>query len=159
MIRRILVGIPLHSMKCSRLDPSRDSAGSAPRYDLPFIGLGQTETLPTFRRVRDKRQVNRFAEDAQNLLDAALAAVQRGESCQEMTILIGRDGAIQLCADSDWPLDSLMLDRGARTGYRVSPARNSVRVEGREGLLRCVLESRVGQAILSPACRRLLLSS
>jgi len=89
----------------------------------------------------DKRVVNRLAEDAQNLLDSAIAAVRRGESCQEMTILIGRDGGIQMCADSDWPLDSLMLDRGARTGYRVSPRRSSVRVEGREGSLRCVLES------------------
>ena len=84
--------------------------------------------------------VHRFAEQAQNLLDAALIALERGESCQEMTVLIGREGGIQMCADSDWPLDSLMLDRGARTGYRVSPRRGSVRVEGREGLQRCVLE-------------------
>jgi hypothetical protein len=85
----------------------------------------------------------RFAEQAQSLLDAALAALERGENCSEMTVmtvLIGRDGGIQMCADSDWPLDSLMLDRGARTGYRVSPRRGSVRVEGREGLRRCVLE-------------------
>lgn len=81
-----------------------------------------------------------FAEQAQNLLDAALAALERGESCAEMTVLIGNDGGIQLCADSDWPLDSLMLDRGARTAYRVSPRRGSVRVEGREGSRRCVLE-------------------
>jgi len=84
--------------------------------------------------------VHGFAEQAQSLMDAALAALERGENCQEMTVLIGRDGGIQMCADSDWPLDSLMLDRGARTGYRVSPCRGSVRVEGREGLRRCVLE-------------------
>ena len=84
--------------------------------------------------------MNGFAEQAQSLLDAALAAIERGESCQEMTVLIARDGGIQMCADSDWPLDSLMLDRGARTGYRVSPRRGSVQVEGREGLRRCVLE-------------------
>ncbi len=97
--------------------------------------------------------VTRFAEQAQSLMDAALAALDRGESCTEMkvmTVLIGRDGEIQMCADSDWPLDSLMLDRGARTGYRVSPRRGSVRVEGREGLKRCVLEgsttNRIGPA-------------
>jgi hypothetical protein len=84
--------------------------------------------------------VHRFAEQAQNLLDAALAALEHGESCQQMTVLIGRDGGIQMCADSDWPLDSLMLDRGARTGYRVSPRGRSVRVEGREGSRRCLLE-------------------
>jgi len=87
-----------------------------------------------------------FVEQAQSLLDAALIAIERGESCQEMTVLIGRDGSIQMCADSDWPLDSLMLDRGARTGYRVSPRRGSVRVEGREGLRRCLLDAAL------PAC-------
>jgi hypothetical protein len=96
--------------------------------------------------------VQGFAEQAQSLMDAAVEALNRGENCQEMTVLISRDGGIQMCADSDWPLDSLMLDRGARTGYRVSPRRGSVRVEGREGLRRCVLEGttanhwRVGHA-------------
>ena len=85
--------------------------------------------------------VHGLAEQAQSLMDAALAALERGESCQDMTVLIGQDGRIQICADSDWPLDSLMLDRGARTGYRVSPRRSSVKVEGREGLRRCVLEA------------------
>lgn len=80
-------------------------------------------------------------------MDAALAALERGESCQEMTVLIGQEGGIQMCADSDWPLDSLMLDRGARTGYRVSPRRGSVRVEGREGLRRCVLEGSTTHSI------------
>ena len=84
--------------------------------------------------------MQRFAEQAQNLLDAALAALEHGETCQDMTVLIGWEGGIQMCADSDWPLDSLMLERGARTGYRVSARRGSVRVEGREGSLRCVLE-------------------
>ena len=84
--------------------------------------------------------MHRFAEQAQSLMDAALEALKRGESCQDMTVLISRDGGIQMCADSDWPLDSLMLDRGARTGYRVSSRRGSVRVEGREGSRRCLLE-------------------
>jgi len=99
--------------------------------------------------------VTGFAEQAQGLMDAALAALERGESCDEMkvmTVLIGQDGRIQMCADSDWPLDSLMLDRGARTGFRISPRRGSVRVEGREGSRRCMLEGstanhwRVGHA-------------
>jgi len=99
--------------------------------------------------------VTEFVEQAQGLMDAALAALERGESCDEMkvmTVLIGQDGRIQMCADSDWPLDSLMLDRGARTGFRISPRRGSVRVEGREGSRRCMLEGstanrwRVGHA-------------
>src|SRR5512143_2371486 len=94
----------------------------------------------TSRRIRDKNGVHGFAEQAPSLLDSVLAAPERGETRAEMTVLIGGDGGIQMCMDSDWPLDSLMLDRGARTGYRVSPRRASVRVEGREGLRRCVLE-------------------
>jgi hypothetical protein len=50
----------------------------------------------------DKYRVQ-FAEQAQSLLDAALLAIERGESCQEMTGLIGRDGSIQMCADSEGP--------------------------------------------------------
>jgi len=106
-----------------------------------------TETYPW---IIDKYWVQ-FAEQAQSLLDAALTAVERGESCQEMTVLIGRDGEIQMCADSDWTLDSLMLDRGARTGYRVSPGRGSVRVEGREGLRRCLLEGRTVRSSIPAA--------
>ena len=91
-----------------------------------------------------------FAQRAQELLDAAVA----GRAATEMTILICHDGSIQLFADSDWPLESLMLERGSRSGYRVSPARNRVRVEGRDGHLTCVLESPVtgaGAARTGPA--------
>jgi hypothetical protein len=79
-----------------------------------------------------------FAQRAQELLEAAVS----GPAVSEMTVLIGHDGAIQLCADSDWPLDSLARERGARSAYRVSSSKGGVRVEGREGLRTCVLESR-----------------
>jgi hypothetical protein len=85
--------------------------------------------------------VSRFAQNAQSLLDAAAAAVSQGEACSEMTILIGRDGGIHMVADSDWPLDSLALEHGARSAYRVSGSWGGVRVEGREGGQWCVLES------------------
>jgi len=81
--------------------------------------------------------VSSFTERAQQLLDTAAS----GESGSEMTILIGWDGAIRLCADSDWPLDSLALEHGARAAYRVSHRSGSVRVEGREGSRTCVLET------------------
>jgi hypothetical protein len=85
--------------------------------------------------------VSRFAQDAQSLLDAASAASSQGEECSEMTILIGRDGGIHMVANSDWPLDSLAREHGARSAYRVSGSGGAVRVEGREGGQRCVLES------------------
>jgi hypothetical protein len=57
-----------------------------------------------------------------------------------MTILIGPNG-IRMIADSDWPLESLLWEHGAQTGYRVTGSGGAVRVEGREGSRRCVLES------------------
>ena len=58
-----------------------------------------------------------------------------------MTILIGQDNGIRMIADSDWPLESLLLDRGARMAYRISSDSAGVRVEGREGSRRCVMEA------------------
>ena len=67
---------------------------------------------------------------------------QAGEPASEMTILIGQDDGIRLIADSDWPLDSLALDRGAKSAYRISgDPSGTVRVEGREGLRRCIMET------------------
>ena len=57
-----------------------------------------------------------------------------------MTILMGPNG-IRMIADSDWPLDSLLWHHGAHTAYRVTGNGGAVRVEGREGSRRCVLES------------------
>jgi hypothetical protein len=85
--------------------------------------------------------VSRFAEHALNILDAAETATNRGESCSNMTILIGQEGAIHMIADSDWPLDSLTWHHGAKQAFRVSENSGSVRVEGREGLRTCLMES------------------
>jgi hypothetical protein len=85
--------------------------------------------------------VSQFAEHVQQLLDAAQSATSRGETCTEMTILIGQDNGIHMIAASDWPLDSLALDRGARAAYRITGSNGSVRVEGREGSRHCVMEA------------------
>ena len=80
--------------------------------------------------------MSRFAEDAESILKAAESA----GSCSDMTILIGQNG-IRMIADSDWPLESLLWHHGANTAYRVTGSDGTVRVEGREGSRRCVLES------------------
>jgi hypothetical protein len=72
-----------------------------------------------------------------NILEAAEAS----GSSSNMTILIGNDGHIKMFADSDWPLDSLSWHHGAKTAYRVSEQCGSVRVEGREGMRTCMMES------------------
>jgi hypothetical protein len=58
-----------------------------------------------------------------------------------MTILIGLDGNIRIVADSDWPLESLVRHYGAQSAYRVSERTGSIRVEGRDGTRRCLLDS------------------
>ena len=85
--------------------------------------------------------VSQFTEHVQQLLEAAESAASRGESCSEMTILIGQDNGIYMIAASDWPLDSLALDRGARAAYRITDVHGSIRVEGREGSRHCVMET------------------
>jgi hypothetical protein len=93
-------------------------------------------------RCCDKYSVSLFADHMQQLLDAAQSAASRGEACSAMTILIGQDNGIHMIADSDWPLESLALDRGAKSAYRVTGGCDAtVRVEGREGLRRCVMET------------------
>jgi hypothetical protein len=85
--------------------------------------------------------VSLFAEHVQQLLDAAQSATSSGETCSEMTILIGQDNGIHMIAASDWPLDSLALDRGAKAAYRVTGQDGRIRVEGLEGSRHCVMEA------------------
>jgi hypothetical protein len=46
-----------------------------------------------------------------------------------------------MIADSDWPLDSFLWHHGADAVYRVTERCGSIRVEGREGSRKCLLES------------------
>jgi hypothetical protein len=82
-----------------------------------------------------------LAEQARNILDAAESASRSGQACTEMTILIGPEGRIRMVADSDWPLESLARHHGAESAYRVSEETGRIRVEGRDGMRRCLLES------------------
>jgi hypothetical protein len=71
-----------------------------------------------------------------------LEAAESAGTCSNMTILLGTEGgSIHMIADSDWSLDSLTLHHGARTAYRVSGRGGAVRVEGREGMRTCLMES------------------
>jgi hypothetical protein len=82
-----------------------------------------------------------LAERAREILDAAENASRQGQVCSEMTILIGPEGHIRMVTDSDWPLESLARHHGAQSAYRVNERTGSIRVEGREGTRRCVIES------------------
>jgi len=85
--------------------------------------------------------VSLFAEHVQQLLDAAQSAASEGETCSEMTILIGQDNQIHMIADSDWPLETLARDRGAKAAYRVTGQGRNIRVEGREGPRQCIMKA------------------
>lgn len=85
--------------------------------------------------------VSHFTDQACEILEAAESASQRGLTCAEWTVLITQDGAIRMIADSDWPLDRLAVEQGARAAYRVIENRGNVRVEARSGLRSCTIES------------------
>lgn len=58
-----------------------------------------------------------------------------------MTVLISQEGGIHIVAQSDWPLDRLAEDRGARMAYRVSHQNGRVAVDGIHGTTVCHLET------------------
>jgi hypothetical protein len=94
-----------------------------------------------WRRRADTESVSHLAQRAQDILSAAEAANARGAQSEEMTILIGQGGGIHMLAQSDWPLESLLLHHGAQSAFRVTTRRGSIRVEAREGQRTCLLES------------------
>lgn len=103
----------------------------------------------------DEKTVSRFLTDARAIFEAAEIASQSGQSVSDFTMLIGSDGAIQMLADSDWPLDRLLAERGARAAYRVGEAGGRVRVDARSGSQSCRIESETPDAV----ARRVLRSA
>jgi hypothetical protein len=95
--------------------------------------------------------VSRFLDDAAQIFDVAQSAVDSGSSAP-LTILIGAGGAIQMIADSDWPLPSLALHHGAQSAYRITRNGGNVTVDGRSGGLTC----RIGGETPATVARRLL---
>src|SRR5436305_15267411 len=87
--------------------------------------------------------VSRFVDTAVEILEAAENVMKAGQTPSEVSILIGAEGAIRIVADSDWPLDSLQREHGARTAYRVRPASDGVAVDGRDGTRTCHFEATV----------------
>ena len=73
--------------------------------------------------------MSRFLDQTQSLLDAALGS----DTPPDLTILITEDGSIRMFSASDWPLDSLARENGARSAYRVTGTASQIRVEAREG--------------------------
>jgi hypothetical protein len=84
----------------------------------------------------DKPFVSRFLDDAQQILEAAEQAAE-----PDVAILFDARRRMRVVAGKgDWPLDSLMAEAGASTGYRVLRKQSRVIVEGRSGSESCILE-------------------
>jgi hypothetical protein len=78
-----------------------------------------------------------LVENARRLAEVAQSR-EAGESV--WTCMIGPEGGIEMIASADEPLDAMMLTRGARAVWRVRRERGVVRVEGRMGRVRCLIE-------------------
>ena len=89
-------------------------------------------------------RVTRLLAQADTLLHAAESALSNGTEPTAMTVLVNEQGGLHLVANSDWALDALQAERGASAAYRVTPGRDSVRVEACERGRRCVVESQRG---------------
>ena len=115
--------------------------------------IPQRRGAHTFVRRSDKEIVSRFLDNAARIFEAAESALQAGNEPSDVTILIGAEGGIHMVADSDWPLDSLQAHHGAQMAYRVSRQDQTVRVQGRAGWQRCLLETakpeRIARQLLS----------
>jgi len=85
--------------------------------------------------------VSGFIDNAVRILEAAENVAAAGEAPSDFTILMGSKGGIRIIADSDWPLESLLRERGADMGYRVKSGVDRVSVDGREGNKTCRFES------------------
>ncbi len=96
--------------------------------------------------------MDRFFENARKIFETAEAASRAGQVTSELTILITAEGAVQMVAESDWPLDRLLAERGARMAYRVGETGGRVRLEGRSTSETCRLESatRAREALWGP---------
>ena len=82
-----------------------------------------------------------FVENATKILEAAEAAMRSGAPSSTMTILIRPEGTLELVTDSESPLDTLQMERGAAMAYRVTQRNGRVRVEGRSGSQKCLFHS------------------
>ncbi len=92
--------------------------------------------------------VERLSRVAERILETA-----RLSPGGDWTVLITHAGQTQMLAANDWPLESLLAERGAAMAFRVLQHQGSIVVEGRSLRDRCRLESirpfRVGRPLES----------
>jgi len=97
--------------------------------------------------------VSFLVENARRLAEAAQANPS-GECL--WTFMIGPEGGIEMLQGAAEPIDTILATRGARAVWRVRRERGIVRVEGRMGRERCLIEE---PAAAFPAREALLAQS
>jgi hypothetical protein len=80
-------------------------------------------------------QVETLARVAERILDTAR------HTPGDWTVVITREGQMQMIAASDWPLESLLTERGGAMAFRVTHGFGGITVDGRSWMDRCRLES------------------
>jgi hypothetical protein len=117
-------------------------AQSGHRPKLLLTGIrGEIDKCFVSRASRQSRPYL-FAERAAGILETAEMGIRQGNTLTEMTFLVNEDGSLQMICESDWPLESLVSFRGARSGYRIAQSNGVIRVVGREAHRTLTLETR-----------------
>lgn len=70
----------------------------------------------------------------------AEVAQTKGAGESAWTFMIGPEGGIEMVAGADEPLATLIVSRGAKAVWRVRREAGVIRVEGRMGGERCLIE-------------------
>ena len=107
-----------------------------------FIGHGGaiTWTAATGKHLSlaDKPGVSWLAKQTREVLEIAAAAGR--ESAEDTAILIGREGGMLVKPSAGWSVSGLLTEYGAVAVYKVERRGAMVRVEGGNGIERCVVE-------------------
>jgi hypothetical protein len=85
--------------------------------------------------------VNALLDNANRLLETAADCCAAGMDSSDWTIYFGPQGGLQMVAGADQSLESLAWTRGALSAWHVIRSHDKVRVEGRHGHQRCLLEA------------------
>ena len=99
----------------------------------------RTTQFKLFRIRPISSSVDTFLENAQQIFDVARAD-SSGES-SDFTLLVRPDGSLHMIMEATVNPESVALEYGAGTAYRVSRCRGSVTVSGSRGTERCSLTS------------------
>jgi hypothetical protein len=87
-----------------------------------------------------RSSVSFLVDNARRLAEAAQT---KGAGESAWTFMIGPEGGIEMVAGADEPLETLIMSRGARAVWRVRREASVIRVEGRMGRERCLIEQPV----------------